>query len=150
MTIIEAMNKAREYEYNNLVKEFEDVKIPEHSNLSMDEFNTLLKKFEEMPMTLANHSFKLGYARGLVSNEENKRTNLSSNAVAYELDRVLPMLMTLNHRNRMIARDIQKDIADGETDTDEITIEMYDLEQMLLLAMDILESLEKLVNRAGY
>lgn len=72
-----------------------------------------------------------------------KKTNkMTANMLAYELGRVISQLVAINYTNRSVMRKIQDDISNGQVDSDEINAELYNLEQLELIANDILQELE--------
>lgn len=72
-----------------------------------------------------------------------KKTNkMTANLLAYELGRVVSQLIAINDTNRSVMRKIQDDISNGHVDSDEINAELFTLEQLELIAHDILQDLE--------
>ena len=67
--------------------------------------------------------------------------------LAYELGRVISQLVAINYTNRSVMRKIQDDISNGQVNSDEINAELYNLEQLELIANDILQELEGAVVR---
>ena len=77
-----------------------------------------------------------------------KKTNkMTANMLAYELGRVISQLVAINYTNRSVMRKIQDDISNGQVNSDEINAELYNLEQLELIANDILQELEGAVVR---
>lgn len=71
-----------------------------------------------------------------------KTNKMTANLLAYELGRVVSQLIAINYTNRSVMRKIQDDISNGNVDSDEINAELYNLEQLELIANDILQDLE--------
>lgn len=67
---------------------------------------------------------------------------MTANLLAYELGRVVSQLIAINYTNRSVMRKIQDDISNGHVDSDEINAELFTLEQLELIANDILNGLE--------